>query len=180
MRKKAVIVITSLILFLVAFLCFKTLFKTEHKNEKENFNLVFTNAKTDKDALVKISKDGKTLIFTTEKYENIGDTTILTFMVENKGNVDAKINGVICTAKGVYKDPDNKTDEEIKNAEKNAIDYSNYVTAGLSNKIANTKLKVGKTSKKETLTINVTRKLKHNKSKSLTYECKIDAIKDSK
>lgn len=176
MKKKNMIITAVMFVVVIVFLVsINGMFFKDNKKDKEIFKVVFVDAKVSDNASVKISDDGKKLTFITPGFKNIGESTTLSFKVENKGNVDAKINGIICTAKGVYKDSNNKTDEEIKNAEKNAIDYSNYVTAGLSNKLVNKELKVGKVSKKETLTINVTRELKHNKDKVMIYECVIDA-----
>lgn len=176
-NKRLLLVVIIVVVLILFFVGIKGVFNKKESNKKEEFKVVFVSEKVSKDANVKVSKDGKTITFVTPGFKNNGESATLSFKVENKGNVDAKINGIVCTAKGVYKDPNNKTDEEIKNAEKNAIDYSNYVTAGISNKIANTKLKAGKISKKEKLTINVTRELKDNKGKSIVYECVIDSVK---
>lgn len=176
-NKRLLLVVIIVVVLVLFFVGIKGLFNKKEENKKEEYKVVFVSEKASKDANVQVSKDGKTITFTTPGFKNNGDSSTLSFKLENKGNADVKINGIVCTAKGVYKDPNNKTDEEIKNAEKNAIDYSNYVTAGLSNNLANTKLEAGKISKKETLTINVTRELKDNKGKSIVYECVIDSIK---
>ena len=176
MNKKLLLIIFVLVVFLSMFFLVDKFNKSDDKSEKSG-EISFIEVKTNKESNSKLIDKGNVIIFTTAEFHKFGDMSTLKFKVKNNSKEDIKINGVLCNVKGVYKNPDSPTKDEEKNAQKNGIELSNYVTAGLSNIISGKILKSGKTSEIETFSVSVVRDLKEMKGKKLTYECILDISK---
>lgn len=178
-RTIVIIVVPIIILIGISLLIYKLVTNGMDENPigTEEINVVFADVKAEnKKAKAEISKDGKTLTFTTQNLKSVGETSMISYKVKNKGKEEVTINGIVCTAIGTYEDASNPTEEEKSKANENAANFSNYLTVGTSNRIAGKRLKSKKESETEELTVNMIREYKE-KNNAIVYECVIDASK---
>ena len=171
MKKKKVGILLVVLLLAVGFAAVTTTLYINGtatiKANQDDFedNVIFTAATVDAEAeaagaTAVISEDGKTITFTTQDFDTIGDTAVLNYTITNNSSYKAEFDtpAVVCTA----------------TAEAEA--YADYLTVTTGNALDGTTLDRS-ASDDDSLTVSM-KKSYTGDAKTITYTCEIlvDAV----